>query len=45
MSGGGVLAHTILGVDFREVSGEVKFVILDPHYTGPEDLHSDTITG
>ncbi|XP_061189236.1 ufm1-specific protease 2-like isoform X2 [Saccostrea echinata] len=38
MIGGGVLAHTILGVDFNEVTGDVKFLILDPHYTGAEDL-------
>ena len=37
-SGGGVLAHTILGVDFNDVTGDVKFLILDPHYTGAEDL-------
>ena len=36
--GGGVLAHTILGVDFNEVTGNLKFLILDPHYTGAEDL-------
>lgn len=33
-----MLAHTILGVDFNEVTGDVKFLILDPHYTGAEDL-------
>lgn len=38
MIGGGVLAHTILGVDFNEMTGTVKFLILDPHYTGSEDL-------
>ncbi|XP_014666468.1 PREDICTED: ufm1-specific protease 2-like [Priapulus caudatus] len=38
MIGGGVLAHTILGVDWNEVTGDVKFLILDPHYTGGEDL-------
>ncbi|KAK7097816.1 ufm1-specific protease 2-like isoform X1 [Littorina saxatilis] len=38
MIGGGVLAHTILGVDYSKVSGEIKFLILDPHYTGGEDL-------
>ena len=38
MIGGGVLAHTILGVDFNENTGELKFLILDPHYTGAEDL-------
>lgn len=39
MIGGGVLAHTILGVDFNENTGDLKFLILDPHYTGGEDLH------
>ena len=38
MIGGGVLAHTILGVSLDEKSGETKFLILDPHYTGSEDL-------
>ncbi|KAL3878114.1 hypothetical protein ACJMK2_030486 [Sinanodonta woodiana] len=38
MIGGGVLAHTILGVDFNEVTGDIMFLILDPHYTGAEDL-------
>jgi len=38
MIGGGVLAHTILGVAFDDVKGDVKFLILDPHYTGGEDL-------
>lgn len=37
-SGGGVLAHTILGVDFNKNTGDLKFLILDPHYTGSEDL-------
>ena len=38
MIGGGVLAHTILGVAFDNVKGDEKFLILDPHYTGGEDL-------
>uniref|UniRef100_A0A8R1EPC8 Ufm1-specific protease n=1 Tax=Caenorhabditis japonica TaxID=281687 RepID=A0A8R1EPC8_CAEJA len=38
MIGGNMLAHTILGVDFNENSGETKFLILDPHYTGSEDI-------
>lgn len=38
MIGGGVLAHTILGVDFNSNTGELKFLILDPHYTGADDL-------
>ena len=36
--GGGVLAHTILGVLWSETTGQIKFLILDPHYTGGEDL-------
>ncbi|XP_011702263.1 PREDICTED: ufm1-specific protease 2 [Wasmannia auropunctata] len=38
MIGGGVLAHTILGVSYDEYSGEGKFLILDPHYTGADHL-------
>lgn len=38
MIGGGVLAHTILGVAWNEITGHMKFLILDPHYTGAEDL-------
>ncbi|KAL3267534.1 hypothetical protein HHI36_011656 [Cryptolaemus montrouzieri] len=38
MIGGGNLAHTILGVDYNESTGNIKFLILDPHYTGGEDL-------
>ncbi|XP_063913342.1 ufm1-specific protease 2 [Zophobas morio] len=40
MIGGGVLAHTILGVDYNSQSGNLRFLILDPHYTGSEDLHT-----
>lgn len=36
--GGGVLAHTIIGIDFDELTGNVKYLILDPHYTGGEDI-------
>lgn len=39
MVGGGVLAHTIIGIDYCVQSGQVKFLILDPHYTGEDDLH------
>lgn len=39
MIGGGVLAHTILGLRFNAATGDVKYLILDPHYTGSEDLH------
>lgn len=38
MIGGGVLAHTILGVDFNSNTGELKFLILDPHFTGNDEL-------
>ena len=37
-TGGGVLAHTIIGISFNERSGETRFLVLDPHYTGPEDI-------
>uniref|UniRef100_UPI00358F0647 ufm1-specific protease 2 isoform X2 n=1 Tax=Myxine glutinosa TaxID=7769 RepID=UPI00358F0647 len=39
MMGGGVLAHTILGVMWSKTSGETRFLVLDPHYTGPDDLN------
>jgi hypothetical protein len=42
MIGGGVLAHTIVGVDFNELTGVVKYMILDPHYTGGEDIKTIT---
>ena len=52
MIGGGVLAHTILGVDYNSETGNIRereensifkfynirFLILDPHYIGPEDI-------
>ena len=38
MVGGGVYAYTILGVDYDKVKGECKFLILDPHYTGEDDI-------
>ncbi|XP_054805421.1 probable Ufm1-specific protease isoform X2 [Prosopis cineraria] len=38
MIGGGVLAYTLLGVDYNEASGDCAFLILDPHYTGTDDL-------
>jgi hypothetical protein len=42
MIGGGVLAYTLLGVDYNEDSGAVKFLILDPHYTGADVVKSIT---
>ena len=38
MVGGGVYAYTILGVDYDKVKGECKFLILDPHYVGDDDI-------
>ncbi|KAI0559947.1 Peptidase C78 [Gracilaria domingensis] len=38
MVGGGVLAWTILGVARDSRTGETKFLILDPHYEGRDDL-------
>lgn len=37
-AGGGVLAYTLLGVDYNDVSGDCAFLILDPHYTGSDDI-------
>jgi Ufm1-specific protease 2 len=34
MIGGGLYAHTILGIDHCEEKDDVRFLILDPHYTG-----------
>jgi len=45
MIGGGVLAHTIIGVDFNEKSGDASYLVLDPHYTGPDDLATITKKG
>ncbi|XP_061627714.1 ufm1-specific protease 2 isoform X1 [Phyllopteryx taeniolatus] len=45
MIGGGVLAHTILGVAWSETTGQIRFLILDPHYTGAEDLQVITDKG
>lgn len=45
MIGGGVLAHTIIGVDFNEKNGDVSYLILDPHYTGIEDESTITKKG
>lgn len=43
--GGGMLAHTILGVDFNESTGESSFLVLDPHYSGKEDLQTIVTKG
>lgn len=38
MVGGGVYAYTILGVDYDKVKGDCKFLILDPHFVGEDDV-------
>ena len=38
MIGGGVLAHTIVGVVFNEDTGDIRFLIVDPHFTGSDNL-------
>lgn len=38
MMGGGQLAFTLLGIDYNASTGECAFLILDPHYTGSDDL-------
>eukprot|EP01028_Stygiella_incarcerata_P011200 TRINITY_DN622_c0_g1_i1.p1 TRINITY_DN622_c0_g1~~TRINITY_DN622_c0_g1_i1.p1 ORF type:complete len:733 (+),score=182.32 TRINITY_DN622_c0_g1_i1:122-2320(+) len=40
MIGGGVLAYTLLGVHYDEGSSEPLFLILDPHYTGKNDIRT-----
>jgi len=39
MIGGGVLAHTILGVDYNDKTGDIAYLVLDPHYTGLDDVN------
>jgi len=40
MIGGGVLAYTLLGVAYNDQTGDIRFLILDPHYTGPDNLQA-----
>ena len=40
MIGGNNLAHTILGVDFNDKTGDIKWLVLDPHYTGAENIQT-----
>jgi Peptidase family C78 len=37
MIGGGVLAYTLLGVEWDQNSDETRYLILDPHYEGGDD--------
>ena len=38
MIGGGVFAYTILGIDYDFVKGDCMLLILDPHYSGDDDV-------
>ena len=38
MIGGGELAFTLLGVHFDPQSGDIRYLIMDPHYTGADDI-------
>lgn len=38
MTGRGVLAYTIVGVTWNEITGHIKLLILGPHYAGDEFL-------
>ena len=42
LTGGGVLAHTILGVEWNEATGDIKWLILDPHFTGADWINNGT---
>jgi len=38
MIGGGVLAYTLLGIDYNAETGDCAFLILDPHFTGKDEI-------
>ncbi|CAK1551837.1 unnamed protein product [Leptosia nina] len=40
MIGGGVLAHTIIGIEYNEDKNETRYLILDPHYTGGDEIQT-----
>eukprot|EP00939_MAST-03C_sp_MAST-3C-sp1_P004907 g4907.t1 len=40
MIGGGALAFTLLGIRYDESANRTSWLILDPHYTGPDDVES-----
>lgn len=31
-------AYTMLGIDYNEDTGEARYLILDPHYTGSDNI-------
>ena len=35
-----MLAQTILGVCYNEQTGDINFLVLDPHYTGKDDINT-----
>ena len=44
MMGGGALAFTILGVAWHRGTGDMSMLILDPHYTGSDDVMDNIVT-
>lgn len=38
MIGGGVYAYTMLGIDYDPDTGNARYLILDPHYVGSDNL-------
>ncbi|KAL7077792.1 hypothetical protein ACQ4LE_003023 [Meloidogyne hapla] len=38
MIGGGQLAHTIIGIDYNPRLGNCQYLVLDPHYKGPDNI-------
>ena len=36
MIGGDLYAHTIIGIDICEEKEDIRFLILDPHFTGSD---------
>ena len=40
-----MLAWTLLGIDWSEKTGDVRYLILDPHYTGKDTLQTITNKG
>lgn len=38
MFGGGVYAYTLLGIDWNQMTNDVRFLILDPHYTASDNI-------
>lgn len=45
MIGGGVLAYTMVGIDWNQKTGDISYLILDPHYVGQDDPNIITSKG